>query len=79
MGQEPGILERGELVSHRRGRDIEPVPAHELGRGDRLGRRDVLAYDRAKHLSRAWVEVRKLSRIRLLRQISTLLSRVLRA
>ena len=40
--QQAELLERGELVAHRRGRDVQPVALDERHGRDRPGRRDVL-------------------------------------
>src|SRR5439155_19193914 len=70
MRQETSVLERRELVSDGRRRDVEPVSADELNRRHRLGRRDVFAYDRAEHLTGARIKVRKLSGIGFVRQLA---------
>src|SRR5204863_9856243 len=57
--EEPRILERGQLVADRRRRDLKAVPPNELGGRHGLGRRDVLADDRAEQLLCPLVELRK--------------------
>ena len=49
--QQTELLERGELVPHRRRREVEAVFADERRRGHRLGGGDVLADDGAQQIA----------------------------
>ena len=57
MGEQAEALELGQLVPHRRGRDVELGPLDETLRADGLAGGDVLLDDAAQDLALSWGEL----------------------
>ena len=68
MSEKPELLEYGQLVAHRRGRDVETVLADERRRRHRLSRGDVFADDGAQQIALPLAELWEL--IALLRHLA---------